>query len=234
MSSIFRFKQFEVEQQDCAMKINTDGILLGTLSGQNAPSSILDIGTGTGVIAMMLAQRFDQAHADAVEIDEAAAKRAEYNFFRSPFASRLRVFHQDIALFEPSGSYDLIVSNPPYFVNDLKSQEARKGIARHADEAFFELLIRKVATLLTAEGLFWVILPVKQAVDLTLNAVLYRLFPHKIIHLYSDENKEEFRQIVCFGFGDRPAQHEKFYIYAQKGVYTDAYKHLLKDFFLAF
>jgi tRNA1Val (adenine37-N6)-methyltransferase len=67
-----------------------------------------------------------------------------------------------------------------------------------------------------------------------LNAVLYRLFPHKVIHLYSDENKEEFRQIVCFGFGDRPVQHEKFYIYAERGVYTDAYRHLLKDFFLAF
>ncbi|WP_233260788.1 tRNA1(Val) (adenine(37)-N6)-methyltransferase [Pedobacter sp. HMWF019] len=216
------------------MKINTDGILLGTLSGQNAPASILDIGTGTGVIAMMLAQRFDQAHVDAVEIDEAAATRAEYNFIRSPFAGRLHVFHQDISLFEPSVRYDLIVSNPPYFVNDLKSQEARKGIARHADEAFFELLIRKVAIILTAEGLFWVILPVKQAADLMLNAVLYRLFAHKIIHLYSDENKEEFRQIICFGFGDRPVQHEKFYIYAGRGVYTDAYQHLLKDFFLAF
>lgn len=234
MGHIFRFKKFEVDQQDCAMKINTDGILLGALSAQLSPSQILDIGTGTGVIALMLAQRFAGACIDAVEIDGAAAERAGLNFANSDFSTRLQLHHTDIVAFESNKRYDLIVSNPPYFVNDLKSREVRKGIARHADEAFFELLIRKVAGLLADNGFFWVVLPLKQAAELIRNAVLHRLFPHRIIHLHSDEQKEEFRQIICFGIGDRQVLHEKFYIYAERGVYTEAYRQLLKDFFLAF
>jgi len=107
-------------------------------------------------------------------------------------------------------------------------------LARHADEAFFEVLIRKVAGILSESGCFWVILPVKQAEQLIVNAVLQRLFPAKIIHVYSDESRPEFRQVICFSFADHPPVHENFYIYLAEGIYTDAYKSLLKDFFLAF
>jgi tRNA1Val (adenine37-N6)-methyltransferase len=234
MGSVFRFKKFAVDQSGCAMKINTDGVLLGVTASHPAPSRILDIGTGTGVIALMLAQRFDSAHIDAVEIDDSAASRAAENFIRSPFASRLSIFSMDLARYEAAGSYDLIVSNPPYFVNDLKSAEVRKGIARHADEDFFRMLITKVAALLHAKGVFWVILPVKQAELLILNAVLVRLFPLKVIHVFSDVSKTEIRQMVCFSFEHAAVTHENFYIYAGPGLYTDAYISLLKDFFLAY
>jgi tRNA1Val (adenine37-N6)-methyltransferase len=234
MGSVFRFKKFAVDQYGCAMKINTDGVLLGVTAEHPAPLRILDIGTGTGVIALMLAQRFDSAHIDAVEIDDSAASRAAENFLHSPFASRLSVFSTDLARYEPIGGYDLIVSNPPYFVNDLKSAEVRKGIARHADEDFFRMLITKVAALLLGKGVFWVILPVKQAELLIVNAVLVRLFPLKVIHVFSDVSKTEIRQMVCFSFEHNAVTHENFYIYAAPGVYTDAYVSLLKEFFLAY
>ncbi|WP_432710331.1 tRNA1(Val) (adenine(37)-N6)-methyltransferase [Pedobacter sp.] len=234
MGSLFKFKQFEVEQADCAMRINTDGVLLGAILQHPQPGKILDIGTGTGVIAMMLAQRFSQAMVTAVEIDGPAALRAASNFSQSPFAAQLEIKHGDITHFQTAVRYDLIVSNPPYFVNDLKNAEDRKRIARHAGEDFFEGLLRKVAGILAENGKFWVILPVKQAQELVTNAVLFKLYPHRIIHVHSDASKPGFRQIICFGFGNEPLQQEKLYIYIAEGVYTQAYKDLLKDFFLAF
>jgi tRNA1Val (adenine37-N6)-methyltransferase len=234
VGSIFKFKKFEVDQSDCPMKINTDGVLLGVIAEHSSASRILDIGTGTGVIALMLAQRYELAEVEAVEIDTSAAQRAEANFKSSAFADRLSLHCTDIAAYESSNRYDLIVSNPPYFLNDLKSAEARKGLARHAHEAFFDSLIKKVAALLKPDGLFWVILPVKQAEQLIVNAVLVRLFPNRILHVFSDESKSAFRQIVCFGFKSQPVAEEKFYIYASTGIYTEAYVSLLKDFFLAY
>jgi len=234
MGRVFKFKQFEVDQSDCAMKINTDGVLLGAIAAHAAPSRILDIGTGTGVIAMMLAQRYVGAFVEAVEIDKPAAIRAATNFNQSAFAGRLMVNLADIAAFKSEDRFELIVSNPPYFVNDLKNPEARKGIARHTHEDFFAALLYKVARLLHEDGVFWVILPVKQAEQLVVNAVLSRLFPVKIIHVFSDIYKTEFRQIVCFSFSHQAPEHENFYIYEAEGVYTPAYIKLLKDYFLAF
>ena len=234
MGSIFKFKQFEVDQSGCAMKINTDGVLLGVLASHPAAKQILDIGTGTGVIALMLAQRYSKASIDAVEIDRSAAEQAARNFGHSIFSDRLSAHCADIAVYESSDRYDLILSNPPYFVNDLKSLEPRKGLARHAHESFFDSLVRKVAGLLQPEGLFWVILPVKQAEQLITNAVLVSLFPARIIHVFSDETKTEFRQIVCLSRHTQAPVHENFFIYASKGVNTDAYVSLLRDFFLAY
>jgi tRNA1Val (adenine37-N6)-methyltransferase len=234
MGSVFKFKRFEVDQSDCAMKINTDGVLLAVLASHASPLNILDIGTGTGVIALMLAQRYEKAKVDAVEIDAAAASRARQNFANSDFASRLTAHCCDIALYGSEVSYDLIVSNPPYFVNDLVSTEMRKGVARHAHDAFFGSLIAKVANLLKPSGLFWVILPIKQATSLISQAEPLGLYPCKIIHVFSDESKSAFRRIVCFGFNAEPLIPQNFYIYAGTGEYTDAYVNLLKDFFLAY
>ena len=234
MGSLFRFKQFSVDQSGCAMKINTDGVLIGGIVTADAPSRILDVGTGTGVIAMMLAQRFPAAQVEAVEIDASAASTAEKNFAASPFSARLAVHTGDILNFETAFGYDLIISNPPFFVNDLKNPEAAKRLARHADADFFVGLLRKVAGLLNPGGECWLILPVKQAEALVVQAVLYKLFPRRIIHVHSDESKPEIRQVICFSFANTAVVHEDFYIYAAQGLYTEAYTSLLKDFFLAF
>ena len=234
MGSVFKFKHFEVDQEGCAMRINTDGVLLGAIAMHPLPLRMLDIGTGTGVIAMMLAQRFPSAKVDAVEIDASAGTAAGKNFKNSPFSDRLAIYPLSIENFKRDVKYELIVSNPPYFVNDLKNPEKRKEIARHTDEYFFDMLLRKSAAILSDNGLLWLILPVRQAEKVTVNAFLQKLFPVKIIHIYSDETKEPFRQIICLGFGMQETVNEHVYIYASEGVYTDQYKQLLKDFFLAF
>jgi len=234
MKSTFKFKQFEVDQTDCAMRINTDGVLLGAIATKKNPARVLDIGTGTGVIALMLAQRFPDALVDAVEIDGPAAGTAARNAEKAIFSTRLKVLHTAIENYAPVELYDLIVSNPPYFVNDLKNPEYRKGLARHTDSLFFGEMLRKVDLLLNEDGCFWFVLPVKQAEITIAIAAAYGLQPIEIIHLHSDETKAEFRQIVCLDYSGAELKHQNLYIYAAKGIHTAAYKLLLKDFFLAF
>lgn len=216
------------------MRINTDGVLLAAMAEAENPSSILDIGTGTGVIALMLAQRFVKANVHAVEIDAAASATAGRNFTNSNFAERLQVSHLPIQEFEPLEKFDLIVSNPPFFVNDLKNAEKKKEIARHADELFFDALVAKVASLLTENGSFWFILPLKQAADVIEKAINYQFAVEKEIYLHSDENKPAFRVIVGLSRRKKPAQQSKLFIYKSEKVYTDAYRLLLKDFFLGY
>jgi tRNA1Val (adenine37-N6)-methyltransferase len=237
MGSIFSFKQFQVDQRGCAMKINTDGVILGAFSRFSSLAKdhrVLDIGTGTGVIAMMLAQRFETAIVDALEIDETAAQAAQLNFLNAPFSDRLLVFTGDIATFEAPDQYDLIVSNPPFFVNDLKSTEARKSLARHTATDFFESMVAKSAELLSDQGLLWLILPVKQA-DLVIELGLAKgLHQIRVVNIHSDIDKPLIRKVICLGRHIEDLKEETFYIYESEKVYTAAYKTLLKDFFLAF
>jgi len=219
------------------MKINTDGVILGafsTFSSLAKDHRVLDIGTGTGVIAMMLAQRFETAIVDALEIDETAAQAAQLNFLNAPFSDRLLVFTGDIATFEAPDQYDLIVSNPPFFVNDLKSTEARKSLARHAATDFFESMVAKSAELLSDQGLLWLILPVKQA-DLVIELGLAKgLHQIRVVNIHSDIDKPLIRKVICLGRHIEDLKEETFYIYESEKLYTAAYKTLLKDFFLAF
>lgn len=234
MENVFRFKQFEVDQSDCAMKINTDGVLLGAMVVHKNPKQILDIGTGTGVIALMLAQRFPKAQIHAVEIDGQASVTAGRNFERSVFSKRLSVHNVAIEQYRNSEKFDLIVTNPPFFVNDYKNAEPKKEMARHASNTFFEDLIKKVDELLNNDGCFWFVLPIKQSEFLVTKGEEYRLFPQIVIKLHSDDSKPEFRRIVCLG-RDKSALLEKdFMIYESEKKYTNAYEVLLKDFFLAY
>jgi tRNA1Val (adenine37-N6)-methyltransferase len=232
--NIFRFKQFSVDQSGCAMKINTDGVLLGTMASHHQPEKILDIGTGTGVIALMLAQRYSEAKVQAVEIDEQAAATATRNFNRSIFNERLTANHISIEDYHSNEKFDLIVSNPPFFVNDYKNAERKKEIARHASDVFFDNLVKKVAGLLSENGCFWFILPIKQADDLMQNSRNYKLFPQRIVKLHSDVSKPAFRQVVCLGREEKSVSTEEFIIYESEKKYTKAYEYLLKDFFLAY
>ncbi len=232
MSTIFKFKQFEVDQNGCAMKINTDGVLLAALLKSNNPKHILDIGTGTGVIALMLAQRFENAKIAAVEIDEQAAVTAASNFNNARFSNRLTLNHISIQQYNPNIKFDMVVCNPPYFINDLQNPEKRKGIARHANLNFFDELIAKVAALLTDKGSFWFILPIKQAENLVVKAQKYGLKAVRNINLHSNKQKPAFREIICLSKFEEPQAATHFYIYETEKVYTNAYQLLLKDFFL--
>lgn len=232
--SVFKFKQFEVDQSGCAMKINTDGVLIGAMAKHSAPKNILDIGTGTGVIALMLAQRYPEAKVHAIEIDQLAAAAANKNFENSIFSERLSVDHISISDFHSSQQFDLIVSNPPFFVNDLKNKEERKGIARHADENFFELLVRQSNTLLSEKGILYLILPLKQALEVISEAAKYQLSLAHRINIHSDENKPAFRQIIGLSRAGETLVETSFYIYESQAKHTPGYKEILSDFFLAF
>jgi tRNA1Val (adenine37-N6)-methyltransferase len=216
------------------MKVNTDGVLLAALADAHPCRHILDIGTGTGVIALMLAQRFENAQIHAVEIDAEASATAERNFQNSMFSDRIQISHVAIEQFHAADKFDLIVSNPPFFVNDLKNAEVKKGVARHTNDVFFDELIVKVNSLLSADGCFWFILPVKQADVLIAKASLLGLPIRKQIYLHSDAHKPAFRKIVCLGRSMVKQVDTNFYIYESEKVYTQAYKALLKDFFLGY
>lgn len=234
---MFRFKQFSVDQTGCAMKINTDGVLLGALAEATNPGNILDIGTGTGVIALMLAQRFTLATIDTVEIDQSAAQTAGKNFQNSPFATRLNTFPLPIQSFfneYPDRKYDLIVSNPPFHLNSLGSPKAGKSLAKHTDGDFFEDLIVGVGKHLTKDGACWLILPL-QAAGLV-NDIVGRngLYLQKKIAVHSFEGLEPHREIVVFGFTEVSAEISKLVIYTAVNNYSEEYKELLQPYFIAF
>jgi len=234
---MFRFKQFSVDQTGCAMKINTDGVLLGALAGADKPLSILDIGTGTGVIALMLAQRFVDARIDAVEIDESAAITAERNFKGSPFADRLTLFPVDFADFfgsHPDKKYDLIVSNPPFYINSLQSPGVKKNLAKHAGEGFFEGLIEAVANHLTENGTCWLVLPVDTAGLVKALTAQHQLHLQKVIKVYSFIDDEPHREILTLGFGTGQPEEEKLVIYDEPKVYSRQYQEVLKGFLTIF
>lgn len=237
MADLFRFKQFSVDQSGCAMKINTDGVLLGALAQAENPQHILDIGTGTGVISLMLAQRFTKAQIDAVEIDKIAAETAGNNFKNSTFADRLTVFPVSFESFfeaHPEKKYDLIISNPPFHINSLESPKAKKTLAKHADGDFFEVLIKNVAEHLAENGLCWLVLPLETSVLVKTLAQQYQLYLQKVISIHSFEESLPHREIVCFGLKKFETINEKFVIYNEPKVYSKIYEDTLKDFFTIF
>ncbi|SDE25792.1 tRNA1Val (adenine37-N6)-methyltransferase [Mucilaginibacter pineti] len=219
------------------MKINTDGVLLGALTEADNPQSILDIGTGTGVIALMLAQRFTNANIDAVEIDESAAKTATKNFENSPFADRLNLYttgFEEYFATHPDRQYDLIVSNPPFYINSLQSPGAKKNLAKHAGDGFFEGLIDGVAAHLTNDGTCWLVLPLATGAIVKDIAVQHGLHLQIQVDIYSFESDEPHREILAFGFNNQPIVIRKFVIYDGPKVYTKEYQETLKGFLTIF
>src|SRR6185312_9264739 len=211
------------------MKINTDGVLLGAMAAADDPKIVLDIGTGTGVIALMLAQKYSTAKVDAVEIDEAAARTAERNFKASPFGDRLAVYAMDFESYFaqfPERKYDLIVSNPPFYIDSLKSPGRQKSLAKHADTDFFERLVKCVSSHLTPEGNCWMILPPTTGQMVEEIAGTFNLFPQKMVKTQSYPQSEAHRAILSFGFNKVQVEINNLVIYGAEGIYSAAYKQL--------
>ncbi|WP_149913264.1 tRNA1(Val) (adenine(37)-N6)-methyltransferase [Sphingobacterium cavernae] len=235
MGSVFRFKEFEINQEGCAMKINTDGVLLGAYVQVNNPYRILDIGTGTGVIALMLAQRFQDANIDAVEIDIEAYQTSLNNFKHSPFASRIQGNLGSFEDLQKANKYDLIVSNPPFYTNSLHNPDARKKIARHADFDFFKNLIDFANANLSDNGQLDLILPNELAEYVINEGKRQGLHLIKLVAIKSFSDSEVIRNIISLSRQTTEAfKKEEFVIYQEKGVYSEAYRTILKPFFLAF
>lgn len=237
MADLFKFKQFDVDQANCAMKVNTDGALLGALTKAGNPQTILDIGTGTGVIALMLAQRFPNALIDAVEIDEAAAQTAGSNFSNSPFADRLSLYPDSFESFfdrNPGKNYDLIVSNPPFYINSLQSPGAGKKLAKHADAGFFRMLIEGSAKHLNHTGALWLILPIDTSALVKGLANEYKLYLKQVISISSYPDSTPHRELLAFGLQGTQCTECQFVIYDELKKYSKQYEEALKVFFTIF
>jgi tRNA1Val (adenine37-N6)-methyltransferase len=234
---MFNFKQFNVDQTGCAMKINTDGVLLGALAGAGERESILDIGTGTGVIALMLAQRFPDALIDAVEIDEAAANTARRNFAGSPFTGRLTLYADSFEAYLGTHSglkYELVITNPPFYINALESPGERKTLAKHADAAFFDIMVHAVSRHLTDLGEFWLILPLPTAALVKRLATTSGLNLQKTVNVLSYPYSAAHREVLVFTLGDTRKDDQTFVIYDQPKVYSQQYEEALRPFFTIF
>ncbi|TDQ17403.1 tRNA1Val (adenine37-N6)-methyltransferase [Algoriphagus boseongensis] len=233
-NSWFQFQQFRINQDRCAMKISTDAILLGSLLESQNPKSILDIGTGTGVISLMLAQRFLEAKIQAVEIDEDAAKQAEENFKVSPFAERISLFQGRFQDFCSLDSFDLIVSNPPYFPDHLKSHDLKRNKALHTDELSFEDLAENASKLLNPSGRFWVILPPRQMSDFRQIANSYSLFLNTVVQVHDRQDLGVLREIGEFSFQNTHGIIRKLVLKEDSGEYSMEYKKVLSGFLLGY
>jgi tRNA1Val (adenine37-N6)-methyltransferase len=235
-NSWFQFQQFRIQQDRCAMKISTDAVLLGTLAQCNSPKQILDIGTGTGVIALMLAQRFPEAQVTALEIDPEAAAQAAENFKESPFADRLQLIPTALQDFSTGVSFDLIVSNPPYFPDHLKSSDPKRNLALHTDSLSFEALLSHAGPILSPSGQFWVILPPRQMEDFCKLAEDVLLYPNSKFQIQDAPSKPVHRELVSFSKTNNltSIQTRICCLKNEGGTYTDDYQQLISGFLLGF
>ena len=233
---MFSFKQFSIQQDRCAMKIGTDGVLLGAWTPiKNNPFSILDIGTGTGIIALMLAQRSNAEQIDALEINEEAYEQSVDNFENSPWSDRLFCFHAGLDEFveEPEDEYDLIISNPPFYTEDYKSNNEQRDLARFADAMPFEDLIEAADLLLSENGTFAVIIPFKEEENFLALAAAYELFPLKITHVKGTPTTEIKRSLLAFSRNESVNfPIDELIIETSRHQYTPEYIELTKDFYL--
>lgn len=234
--SKFQFKKFAVEQDRCAMKIGTDGVLLGAWAPiDNNPFSILDIGTGTGIIALMLAQRSGATQIDALEIDEDAYEQATDNFENSPWNDRLFCFHAALDEFveEPEDEYDLIISNPPFYTEDYKSDNEQRDLARFSDAMPFEELIEAADLLLSENGIFSVIIPFKEEERFIDLCAEVELFPVKATRVKGSPKTPIVRSLLAFKRYELSVlEADELIIEINRHEYTDEYIELTKDFYL--
>lgn len=232
--SFFQFKQFAVWHDKCAMKVGTDGVLLGAWTSVESSEQILDIGTGTGLVALMLAQR-SPASVMALEIDEIAAQQALENVARSPWGNRIGVLCRDFRKFYAEKSdqkYDTIVSNPPYFANSLKCPDGQRNTARHNDDLSYEELLKGVSNLLSRNGTFTVVIPMDASDSFKSIAFLHGLYPSRQLLVKTKPGAAPKRTLISFTFEEQNCQEENLLIEVSRHQYSDEYIKLTRDFYL--
>ena len=231
----FNFKQFHVNQDRCAMKIGTDGVLLGAWTPLiNNPYNVLDIGAGTGILSLMLAQRSNVEQIDAIEIDEDAYEQCVENFEASPWGDKLFCFHAGLDEFvdEPEDEYDLIISNPPFYTDDYKSKNTSRDLARFEDALPFEELIEAASLLLSDNGIFSVIIPFKEEERFISMCKELDLFPLKITRVKGTPISEIKRSLLAFCRMEQTPLIDELVIEISRHNYTSEYIELTKDFYL--
>ncbi len=235
---MFQFKQFTIHQDLCAMKVGTDGVLLGAWA--EGGNHVLDVGTGTGVIALMMAQRYPDAQVTGLDIDEGAVLQARQNVSASPFRDRVEVLHETIqhfasqpssftpqpSSFIPQPSFDSIVSNPPFFMDSLRAPDRQRNTARHADTLSYDELMRSAFQLLSDDGTISVIVPSDYRRRMDDAALFAGLFPCRVCAVSTKEGKPPRRFLLAYSKHPRPFQPSLL------TIGSEAYRHLTQDFYL--
>lgn len=227
----FSFKRFTVYHDKCAMKVGTDGVLLGAWTNVNTSQRILDIGTGSGLVALMLAQRCE-ASITAIDIDSEAVEQAQININASNWKNRMEVIHTDLCKYSPQNLFDTIVSNPPYFIDSLKCDDIQRNTARHNDTLTSEQLFENVSQMLCPEGEFSLILPFEQTESAISTGEKYGLHPTRHTRVITRPGLPPKRSLLAFK--KRPEEYipQDLVIELERHVYSEEYIALTKEFYL--
>lgn len=240
----FRFKQFTVWHDRCAMKVGTDGVLLGAWCPLATATSegeykVLDIGTGSGLIALMLAQRATSIDdtpivIDTIDIDASAAEQAKFNFEQSPWSKLLRIYQSSLQEWQSEKEYDLIVSNPPYFQGSLKNPDAQRATARHTDSLSYSELIAHSERLLRRNGILALVLPIEAEEEILSLAAAAGLSPIAITYVHTKPGKPVKRILMAWTKGDADGEVDgnHFYIESADSPRSEEYKKLTEEFYL--
>ena len=231
-NNYFKFKQFTIEQDGCAMKVGTDGCLLGGWFNCDECEKVLDIGCGTGLISIMAAQRSD-AHITGIEIDRTAALQARKNADNSPWGSRIDIINCDFLDYETERKYNAIVSNPPYFVNSLKCDDSSRTLARHSDSLDCKILFKKSIELLDEGGSVSIVIPCDIMDEWKMAAMEHGLYPTRITFIKTTPQKTPKRVLIEFRANSNAVVVESTLILeTSPGEYSDDAKKILGDFYL--
>ena len=231
--SSFHFKQFIIRQEKSAMKVGTDAVLLGSWANVDEAKSVLDIGTGTGIIALMIAQK-SAATIDAIDIDKNSYQQAIENVSESKWKDRITIKNISLQdyLKQCTRQYDLIISNPPYFDDSFKPPEESRSQARHTENLSFDDLVTGVRTLLLPEGKFYVILPLTEGKSFIEKMKTEGLFCNELVRVKSKADRVEKRLMMQFSFQKSPIKESDLIIRKDDQNYTDEYINLTKDYYL--
>lgn len=230
----FRFKQFAVDMHGCGQKVGTDSVLLGAWADLGGARRVLDLGAGSGLLALMCAQRSDAAHITALEIDAAACAAARDNAQSSPWAQRITVVQGDALDYSPSAPLDLIITNPPYFSHGLESPKAARATARHGAGLTWEQAISLAAEWLSADGSLAMVTPADIAAEVVCHAEMRRLKVRRQCMVAPAEGRKPSLALWQLGRIDGPIAREQLAIRDSLQAYTKEYSALTSDFYLAF
>ena len=229
----FNFKKFKVKHDKCAMKVGTDGVLLGSWTDIENVETALDVGTGTGLIAMMIAQRCSKAKIKGIELDVSASVQATDNVIESIFNNQIDIINADFRDLEIKGTFDLIVSNPPFFVGNLNSVNTKRTQARHTDTLSTELLLKKSFTLLKDKGRLAIIFPSESDNHINYLAIKSGFFVKRKCHVFATiESKLSKRTLWEFSKSESIFNFSKLVIEKSRHVYTQEYIKLTREFYL--
>lgn len=229
----FHFKSFSIKQEQSAMKVGTDGVLLGAWTKPSSyPHQILDVGTGTGLVAIMLAQRFTRSQIHAIDIDQASAEEALFNAQSTPWSERLNITHCAFQDYNPSYKYDLIVSNPPYFRNTTQSQDLARATARNNDSLSLEYLVEKSHELLNENGELVLIVPSNEFETIQSLAVKFNFYISKLCWLKGTHQSPIKRLLIALTKNKEILEEKNLIIENSRHNYTQEYINLCQDFYL--